>query len=216
MSMTDAEYISHAEATYKEALEILRSNDGWAVEKTDDVNNVTVEMKKNSKGKKIYRCKAKINMPANMLIDHIKDTDNICDWNKTLKTSKVLKKLNDSIGISYQVTTDAAGGMVSSRDFVYLYKIGWEGQSWAMGGQSVEYVDAPKASGIVRAINGPGLQMVTPTEMNDWCEIVWLMDVEYKGMMLQKILDIALPMACTTYMECLRTLAADLKKQGKF
>ena len=42
-------------------------------------------------------------MPANMLIDHIKDTDNICDWNKTLKTSKVLKKLNDSIGISYQV-----------------------------------------------------------------------------------------------------------------
>ena len=34
-----------------------------------------------------------------------------------------------------------------------------------MGGQSVEYVDAPKASGIVRAINGPGLQMVTPTEV---------------------------------------------------
>ena len=119
-------------------------------------------------------------MPASLLIDKIKDTDNICSWNKTLLKSQVLKRLNDSVGISYQVnnrivsscienglqvTTDAAGGMVSSRDFVYLFMTGYDGDSWVMGGKSVEYKDAPKGSGIVRAVNGPGVQMVTPCQV---------------------------------------------------
>lgn len=114
-----------------------------------------------------------------------------------------------------KMTTAAAGGMVSARDFVYLYKLDHDGQSWVMAGRSVEYSEAPVASGIVRAVNGPGLQMVTPLE-DDTCEIVWLMDCEYKGMMLQKIVDVAMPMAQTSYIECVKELAAKLKKEGKF
>ena len=101
--MTDSEYAKLAEDTFKEALEIVKNNDGWKVEKKDDTNNVVVEMKKNAKGRKIYRCKAKINIPANLLIEKIKDTDNICSWNKTLLKSQVLKKINDNVGITYQV-----------------------------------------------------------------------------------------------------------------
>ena len=72
----------------------------------------------------------------------------------------------DNLNIfSIKVTTDAAGGMVSSRDFVYLYKIGQEGDSWVMGGESVDYKEAPSSNKIVRAVNGPGLQMVTPSEV---------------------------------------------------
>ena len=74
------------------------------------------------------------------------------------------------------MTTDAAGGMVSSRDFVYLYKIGEEGSSWVMGGKSTEYSEAPARSGIVRAVNGPGLMMVTPGQVSasDGCMVVSL------------------------------------------
>ena len=42
-------------------------------------------------------------MPAKLLIESIQDTDNICKWNKTLTTSKVLKRLNDNVGITHQV-----------------------------------------------------------------------------------------------------------------
>ena len=42
------------------------------------------------------------------------------------------------------------------------------------------------------------------------------MDCEYKGMMLQKILDLAMPMAQTSYVECVKLMAAELKKEGKF
>ena len=59
--------------------------------------------------------------------------------------------------------------MVSSRDFVYLFKTGYyDGDSWVMGGKSVEYKDAPKGSGIVRAVNGPGVQMVTPCQVRTY------------------------------------------------
>ena len=105
--------------------------------------------------------------------------------------------------------------MVSARDFIYLYKIAYEGQSWVMGGRSVEYSEAPPTNGIVRAINGPGLQMVTPLD-DQSCEIIWLMDCEYKGMMLQRIVDVAMPLAQTSYVECVKELAVNLKNEGKF
>ena len=66
-----------------------------------------------------------------------------------------------------QVTMDAAGGLVSSRDFVYLYKIGSEGAAWVMAGQSVDCEDAPSSGSFVRADNGPGLQMVTQCEVGE-------------------------------------------------
>ena len=66
-----------------------------------------------------------------------------------------------------QVTMDAAGGLVSSRDFVYLYMIGSEGAAWVMAGQSVDCEDAPSSGSFVRADNGPGLQMVTPCEVGE-------------------------------------------------
>ena len=55
--MTNDNYIKEAEAAYDEALEIVKNNDGWKLEKEDKTNQVTVEMKKNAKGRKIYRCK---------------------------------------------------------------------------------------------------------------------------------------------------------------
>ena len=36
--------------------------------------------------------------------------------------------------------------MVSARDFVYVSRKGWEGDTFVMGGRSVEYESAPKPS----------------------------------------------------------------------
>ena len=63
-----------------------------------------MESRKNSGGRKIYRCKAKIEMPAKLMIEAITDTDHVTEWNTTLTDARVLKKLNDDCAISYQVT----------------------------------------------------------------------------------------------------------------
>ena len=54
-----------------------------------NLSTFTVEMKKNAEG------------PAKLLIKHISDTDNICSWNKTLKRSEVLRRISDTVSISY-------------------------------------------------------------------------------------------------------------------
>ena len=115
----DSDYIKTAEEAWQEAIDIAQSEEGWKEEKSDK-NTVgwdvlvlkpsicyfkgdTVESRKNSKGKKIYRCKARIEMPARVLIEAMSDTDRLTEWNKTLTQAKVLKVLNEECSISYQV-----------------------------------------------------------------------------------------------------------------
>ena len=121
--------------------------------------------------------------------------------------------------------------MVSARDFVYASKRGYHGKVFVMGGRSVEYKDAPKSSKIVRAVNGAGCQMVSASSEEGVCEFVWLMDCDYKvimflssiilinnyqGWMPQSVLDIAMPIAQTQFIECIRKLAEKMKSEGKF
>ena len=111
--------------------------------------------------------------------------------------AKVLKTINNEVAITYQVrkelnrfcyyinkyfqvTSDGGGGMVSARDFVYVSKKAYKGAVFVMGGRSVEFKEAPSSSKIVRAVNGAGCQMVSPTEDPNVVELLWLMDCDYK------------------------------------
>ena len=68
--ITDQQYLKIADEAFDEALETVRSSDGWKVEKEDKENNVLVEMKKNKSGKKIYRCKVSIKCSFMEICDH--------------------------------------------------------------------------------------------------------------------------------------------------
>lgn len=209
---TDAEYIKEIEEALEEGLEVARSTDGWKEEKQDKKTGDIVESKKIGKGRKVYRCKAKVKMTVKALADLIKDCDTVTKWNQTLTESRTLKKLTDDTMISYQVTSEGGGGLVSARDFVYgskaKYIDGPHGEIFVMGGKSVDFPDAPKNSKLVRAINGPGCQMVLPVEGNkDMAEFMWYMDCEYKGWIPQSILDVAMPIAQTQFIDCIRKYA---------
>merc|ERR1711990_245287 len=215
--MAEAEYIKQASEAWEEAIKIAESTTGWKEEKNDKKTGDIVESRKNEKGKKIYRCKAVVAAPPALLIAAMRDTDKVTDWNKTLLESKMLKKINDDFSITYQVTSDGGGGMVSSRDFVYCAKVGFKGDVFVMGGCSVDYKDAPSSSKIVRAFNGPGCQMISPVAADpNSSTFIWLMDLDYKGWMPQSVLDIAMPIAQTQFIDCLKKLAQKLKDEGKF
>merc|ERR1711936_200875 len=202
--ISDSEYVKIADEAWQEALEIARSTEDWKEEKNNKDTGDLVESRKNAAGRKIYRCKARIEMPAKLLIEAITNTDKVCEWNATLTEARVLKTVNKNCVISYQVTSDGGGGLVSARDFVYVSKKGYDGATFVMGGQSVEFKDAPAKGKIVRAHNDPGCQMVTPTSDRQLCDFLWLMDCDYKGWMPQSILDVAMPVAQTQLIENIR------------
>merc|ERR1711893_511899 len=214
---SDSDYVKLAEKAWKEAVEIAKSSDDWKEEKKDKNTGDIVESRKNSAGRKIYRCKASIGMPAKLLIEAISNTDKVCEWNKTLTEARVLKTINKDCVISYQVTSDGGGGMVSARDFVYVSKKTNQGEVFIMGGRSVDFKDAPSSNKIVRAVNGPGCQMISPcAEDENCCNFLWLMDCDYKGWMPQSVLNIAMPIAQTQLIDCIRKLAEKMKDDGKF
>eukprot|EP00092_Neocalanus_flemingeri_P025915 GFUD01028084.1.p2 GENE.GFUD01028084.1~~GFUD01028084.1.p2 ORF type:complete len:233 (-),score=76.99 GFUD01028084.1:43-690(-) len=213
---TDTEYVKIAEKAWREALEIAKSVEGWKVEKEDKELGDIVESCRNSAGRKIYRCKSTISIPPKLLIAALTDTDRVTTWNFTLTEARTLKKISDTVAISYQVTSDGGGGLVSARDFIYVSMQGYDGRTFVMGGQSVEYKDGPTSGGIVRAVNGPGCQMVIPTGDRNKSQMVWLMDCDYKGWIPQSVLDIAMPFAQTSFLESVRKLAIKLKEEGKF
>merc|ERR1719481_1058845 len=110
------------------------------------------------------------------------------EWNHTLTQVRALKKLSDKVIISYQVTSDGGGGLVSPRDFVLSFKKGYDGDVFVSGGRSVEFKDAPSDPKLVRAINGPGCQMVLPIPGDkNACQIIWVMDCDYKGWVPQSV-----------------------------
>jgi len=214
---TDAEYVAIASQAWEEAVKIANSSEGWKEEKSDKTTGDLVEVKKNAEGRKIYRCKALVALPPSLLVEALSNTDTVLEWNTTLAESRELKKINDEVAITYQVTTAAAGGMVSARDFVYCAKKGNIGDVFVMGGRSVEYNEAPIVSSITRAINGPGCHMVSPVPGDsDACNLLWLMDCNFKGWMPQSILDVAMPVAQTQFIDCVRKLAKTRKNEGRF
>jgi len=207
--MTDTELNQTALEAWKEAIEITETTDGWKDEKKNDQGDVVVS-KKNKKGKKIYRVIAKIPIGAEKLIEYMKDTDKICQWNTTLVKHEILKKVDDKTTISYQITTEGGGGVVSSRDFVFLFRSDYrENGDYVQGGTSIEYPSAPKNSKIVRAWNGPGAQIIRPVSDTE-CTFIWLMDCEYKGWIPSSILDIAMPIAQLQFVECVRKLVINI------
>jgi len=212
MAATDEEYIRQATEAWEEAVKIAYSEDGWKEEKRDSKTGDVVESKKvtagGKAGRKVYRSKTRLQAPPALIIKAMSETDKVCEWNKTLLESRVLRKINDKASITYQVTADGGGGMVSSRDFVYCAISGTRDGAFIMGGRSVDYPAAPSSSKIVRAVNGPGCQMILPCEDDpNSCIVIWIMDCDYKGWMPQSVLDIAMPIAQIQFFDCLRKLA---------
>ena len=91
----------------------------------------------------------------------------MCSWNSTVTQSKVLKKISDEVKVTYQVTSEGGGGVVSARDFVYGAKSVVAGNRRVVGGLSVVLDGTPEVKGIVRASQGPGCQMVIDTGDKD-------------------------------------------------
>merc|ERR1712062_422177 len=202
---TDEQIIEAASKAVTVAMELAGEEEGWKVEK--EQGESVVKSKKNKEGRKVWLCTAKVNVSPDFLWNKIQDTDNVCSWNSTVTQSKVLKKISEDVKVTYQVTSEGGGGMVSARDFVYGAKTLVVDDKRVVGGLSVMLEDNPEVKGIVRAIHGPGCQMVIDTGDKDRCEFIWLMDCDYRGMIPTSIVEIAMPLAQLQMIECINKLA---------
>merc|ERR1712183_961847 len=207
MSQTDDQIVKVVTAALDYAIELSEEEEGWKVEKED--GNATVKVKKNKEERKVWLCTAIVDVAPKLLWEKLLDTDNLTSWNTTLTQSKTIKKLSGDVKVSYQVTSEGGGGVVSARDFVYGSKTIVKNGLFVIGGMSVEVAEQPEQKGIVRAVNGPGCQMVKSVDGESGkSKFIWLMDCDYKGMIPSSVIEIAMPSAQLQMIDCVSKLAA--------
>ena len=184
----------------------LSEEDDWNLEMEED--EAVIKSKINKEGRKIFLCTATVNVPPQVLEDKMMDIDNLPSWNSTVTESRVLRNLKKDVFVSYQVTAEGGGGLVSARDFVYggraLHR---EGQ-FIVGGQSVEYEGQPEGGDKVRAWHGPSCQIVKQvTGDPNMSSYTWLVDCQYGGNIPTSIINMALPRAQLLMVKSIRGLA---------
>ena len=110
-----------ASSAFEDAYKLLSTDQEWKEVKKNEVGDI-VSTQKNKSGKNIYRIKAVIDVAPEKLINALKDVSKQTTWNKTLTRFEVLSEINDDIKVTYSVTTEGGGGIVSARDFVLVMK----------------------------------------------------------------------------------------------
>ena len=206
MSQTDEQIVEIVSSALESAMELTAEEEGWKMEK--EQGEATVKTKKNKEGRKVWLCTAMVDISPKDLWAKLLDTDNLTSWNTTVTESKTIKKLDGDVKVSYQVTAEGGGGIVSARDFVYGFKTVEKNGTFTMGGMSVEVADKPEQKGKVRAVHGPGCQIVQSVEGKPGkSKFIWLMDCDYKGMVPTSIIEIAMPSAQLQMIDCISKLA---------
>merc|ERR1712055_749898 len=144
MAQTDDQIVEVVTAALDYAVELSEEEEGWKVEKEE--GNAVVKVKKNKEDRKVWLCTATVDIAPKVLWDKLLDTDNLTSWNTTLTQSKTIKKLPGDVKVTYQVTSEGGGGVVSARDFVYGSKTLVKDGAFIIGGMSVEVSELPEGS----------------------------------------------------------------------
>merc|ERR1711884_580211 len=165
MAQTDDQILAAVTEALAAAVQLAEDEEGWKVEKQQ--GEAVISSKKNKDDRRVWLCSATVNVPPKVLWGKIKDTDNLTSWNTTLTKSSTIKTISGDTKVTYQVTSDGGGGVVSARDFVYGVKTMEAGNKMMIGGLSVTVAEQPEVSGMVRAVHGPGCQMIVDTGAAD-------------------------------------------------
>ncbi|XP_046403109.1 steroidogenic acute regulatory protein-like [Ischnura elegans] len=212
----EEEYKSKGKEALTSAWRLIKS-DGWRLEKRgsedkeggDPYDEVFSMHLGSSKGKKIYLLKGRVELSPKFLLNELfHRIDNVPNWNPTLIESYRIQVVDDHTDISYQVTAEGGGGIVSSRDFVNLRHWDVVEGSYISAGLSITHPEKPPVKKYVRGENGPGCWAMSPIPGESGsCKFQWLLDTNLKGWLTPYVVDGALTVAMFDYIRHLRIYA---------
>eukprot|EP00096_Caligus_rogercresseyi_P010536 TRINITY_DN3887_c0_g2_i2.p1 TRINITY_DN3887_c0_g2~~TRINITY_DN3887_c0_g2_i2.p1 ORF type:complete len:485 (+),score=128.30 TRINITY_DN3887_c0_g2_i2:163-1617(+) len=214
LTLEDHQYIQMGKETLSKAWEILNAS-GWNLEKRRNEDTVHCM---SSKGHKIFKLRGKVHLPPKLLLEELYFRfEHIPSWNPSLKECRSLQVIDAHTDVSYQVSAEAAGGLVSVRDFVTLRH--WDliegGRVFASSGVSIQHPLMPEQKGCVRGENGVGGWFMSPVEgQPEICDFQWLLDSDIKGWFPGSVVDGAMCKVQFDYLTYLRKHADLLIANG--
>jgi len=215
-SWTENEFKRRAEEALVQAWKLLNSEDGWKQEQLLDNGDEVLSKYKGSK--KLFKLTGIVELPPKLLLEELYyGIESVPSWNPTLDECKTIQPIDSHCDVSYQVAAEAAGGVVSTRDFVNLRS--WRRMdcgTFVCSGVSVKHPAMPPQPKRVRGENGPTCwAMRAIPGCPDRCRFQWLLDTDLKGWIPQYVIDSALSRAQLDYIQHIRKHSETLKDSGR-
>ncbi|MGH0142679.1 UNVERIFIED_CONTAM: hypothetical protein FKN15_003032 [Acipenser sinensis] len=162
--------------------QILAQEENWKFEKNNVLGDTVYTLEIPFHGK-TFILKAFMQCPAELVYQEvILQPEKMVQWNRTIAACQVLQRVDDNTLVSYDVSSGAAGGVVSPRDFVNVRRVERRRDRYISSGIATKHEAKPLHSRYVRGENGPGGFVVLKSSSNPTvCTFIWILNTDLKG-----------------------------------
>jgi len=184
------EYIRKAKDAMHQVFKMLFINEAWKMER-EERDDITVQSRFFEGIGKVYKMESVVDCPSVVLGRLFwEDVESQPSWNPNVMECQIFERLNQKTEIIYSTASEAAGGLISPRDFVTVRRRKRKGPLHLNISCSVDSKDIPVKPNVIRAHNGPGgwVMRDIPGEPNK-SEFIWLLNTDLKGWIPQRVID---------------------------
>uniref|UniRef100_A0A8C7ID01 StAR-related lipid transfer protein 3 n=1 Tax=Oncorhynchus kisutch TaxID=8019 RepID=A0A8C7ID01_ONCKI len=192
--------------------QILAQEENWKFEKNNDAGDSVYTLEIPFHGK-TFILKAFMQCPAELVYQEvILQPEKMAQWNKTVSGCQILQRVDDNTLVSYDISSGAAGGVVSARDFVNVRRVERKRDCYISSGMATDHGAKPPHSRYVRGENGPGGFVVLKSSSNpSVCTFIWVLNTDLKGRLPRYLIHQSLAATMFEFMAHLRQRIADLR-----
>uniref|UniRef100_A0A8C2X6C8 StAR related lipid transfer domain containing 3 n=1 Tax=Cyclopterus lumpus TaxID=8103 RepID=A0A8C2X6C8_CYCLU len=177
----EMEYVSRGREAMSVVEQILAQEDNWKFEKNNDMGDSVYSLEIPFHGK-TFILKAFMQCSAELVYQEvILQPEKMVQWNRTIAACRILQRVDDNTLVSYDVSSGAAGGVVSARDFVNVRRVERKRDCYLSAGMATDHDAKPPIGRYVRGENGPGGFAVLKSSSNpSVCTFIWVLNTDLK------------------------------------
>ncbi|XP_052050886.1 stAR-related lipid transfer protein 3 isoform X2 [Apodemus sylvaticus] len=181
-SAQEWEYIRQGKEATAVVDQILAQEENWTFERSNEYGDTVYTIEVPFHGK-TFILKTFLPCPAELVYQEvILQPERMVLWNKTVTACQILQRVEDNTLVSYDVSSGAAGGVVSPRDFVNVRRIERRRDRYLSSGIATTHCSKPPTHKYVRGENGPGGFIVLKSANNPRvCTFIWILNTDLKG-----------------------------------
>ncbi|XP_021369542.1 stAR-related lipid transfer protein 3-like isoform X3 [Mizuhopecten yessoensis] len=216
MGAREQDFVKQARETMDITLEMLNLEDGWKYQAGNDLEQGVVHsMFFKQYNRKVFRLQAIMNLEPKRIWEELAyGTNSSPQWNPTLTECRTLETIDDNTEISYSIAAEAAGGLVTSRDFVNVRCWGVRDGVFLSCASGTTYPDMPPQKKYVRGENGPGgLILKAMKDDPNKCELTWFLNSSLKGWIPQSAVEQGLSGFLLDYLKYLSQRLEEIRNQ---
>nr|CAB3266636.1 stAR-related lipid transfer protein 3 [Phallusia mammillata] len=182
------------------------NRDLWKTEKQLKNGDVVYSMETPEYGKS-FKIEAEIDVAPHIIFQEIvTKTEEMPDWNKTVASVKVLRRIGDKSSVTLEVSSPAALGLIPSREFVTVRRIDKIGDVFISAGVSTQSCEelVPKTN-FIRGVNGPTGFIIAPGKDGPHSSsFVWILNTDLKGNLSRSLVNRNLTSTVIDFVSALR------------